>query len=101
MLEVDEYEKLLKIMFEVFDYKYYDLHTIDDGSYSGTLVFVFTNSDYEPYINNYLFTYIDYGSCSVCDALQHALDSSHIDCIALHEICLTMLQNINYFTKGR
>lgn len=102
--DLDEYEKLFKIMLDVFEYKYYDLHIIDDGSYSGTLVFIFTNSDYEPYIENYLFSYIDYGSCSVCDALCSAFaykSNDNIDYSSIMNICLTMLQNINYFTKGR
>ena len=44
----------------------------DNGSYSGTLMFLIPEDTYEPSEYEYLLTYVNYGSCSGCDALQGA-----------------------------
>ena len=44
------------------------IHTIDDGGYQGTLLYVIGESDYQP--RHYWWVAIDYGSCSGCDTLQ-------------------------------
>ena len=46
------------------------IHTIDDGDYQGTLLFVVGATGYQP--SNYWLTAVDYGSCSGCDALERA-----------------------------
>ena len=43
---------------------------IDDGSYQGTLLYLIPKNTYNPSENEYLMTYVDYGSCSYCDTLQ-------------------------------
>lgn len=43
---------------------------IDDGDYSGTLLFTIPFDVYQPSHKEYFMTYIEYGSCSVCDTLQ-------------------------------
>lgn len=43
---------------------------IDDGDYSGTLLFTIPFDVYQPRPNEYFMTYVEYGSCSVCDTLQ-------------------------------
>lgn len=43
---------------------------IDDGSYQGTLIYLIPFDCYEPDESDYLMTYVGYGSCSGCDALQ-------------------------------
>lgn len=47
---------------------------IDHGNYQGTLLFVIPVKCYQPSEYEYLMTYIGYGSCSVCDALQSIQD---------------------------
>lgn len=47
---------------------------IDDGDYQGTLIYLIPIDCYQPCENDYLMTYIGYGSCSGCDLLQHILD---------------------------
>lgn len=47
---------------------------IDDGDYQGTLLFLIPNADYQPSENDYLMTYVGYGSCSGCDTLQSIQD---------------------------
>ncbi len=45
---------------------------IDNGDYQGTLLFLIPKNRYQPGENEYLMTYANYGSCSVCDALMGA-----------------------------
>jgi hypothetical protein len=54
--------------------RYLDLnsvHEIDDGAYQGTLLYLIPfASFFNPSEHEYLMTYVGYGSCSACDALQ-------------------------------
>lgn len=50
---------------------------VDDGHYQGTLLFFIPKKTYQPSAGEYLLTYIEYGSCPVCDALEYAS----------HELC--------------
>lgn len=43
---------------------------INNGSYSGTLLYLIPMDYCEPAEYDYLMTYIGYGSCSCCDLLQ-------------------------------
>lgn len=43
---------------------------VDDGDYQGTLIFVIHMNSYQPNSDEYMFTYVEYGSCSGCDTLQ-------------------------------
>ena len=52
--------------------------TIDDGDYQGTLLFVIPERTYQPGAENYLMTYIGYGSCSCCDTMLAILESDTI-----------------------
>lgn len=44
------------------------IHSIDDGDYQGTLVFVVGAAGYQPW--DYWYVRVIYGSCSGCDTLQ-------------------------------
>ncbi len=44
------------------------IHTIDDGDYQGTLLYVIAAKGYQP--STYWAVYVGYGSCSGCDTLQ-------------------------------
>lgn len=46
------------------------IHEIDDGDYQGTLLYLIPFETYQPSEMEYLMTYVGYGSCSGCDALQ-------------------------------
>ena len=52
--------------------------TIDDGDYQGTLLFVIPERTYQPGAENYLMTYVGYGSCSCCDTMLAILESDTI-----------------------
>src|ERR1700681_1318911 len=71
----DSYKDIVQAVIEIIadEDSYSDpdpsrIHTIDDGDYQGTLVFVIAGSGYQP--NNYWFVKVYYGSCSGCDTLQ-------------------------------
>lgn len=71
-----DYEDILKIVLGFFDEDERSdecpdkerIHTIDDGNYQGTLLFVIAQKGYQP--STYWYTTVDYGSCSGCDTLQ-------------------------------
>ena len=43
---------------------------IDDGEYTGTLLYLIPEYTLEPAEHEYLMTFVRYGSCPVCDTLQ-------------------------------
>lgn len=44
------------------------IHTIDDGDYQGTLLFLIPEGEWQP--STYYYVLVNYGSCSGCDTLQ-------------------------------
>lgn len=48
------------------------IHTIDDGDYQGTLLFVVAAKGYQP--SDYWYVKVGYGSCSVCDTFKAIRD---------------------------
>lgn len=44
---------------------------IDEGNYQGTLLYLIPRETYQPNFDDYLITYVDYGSCTVCDTLKN------------------------------
>ena len=52
------------------------IHEINDGNYSGSLLYLIPKGTYEPSHYDYLLTYVDYGSCSGCDMLQRIFAST-------------------------
>lgn len=76
-----DYEQLVKWLIEIVinpavnpavEYKLNAerIHTIDDGDYQGSLLFIVPPDTYQPLVTGYLFTYVEYGSCSGCDILE-------------------------------
>lgn len=47
-----------------------NITVVDNGDYQGTLMFLIPRDIYQPSANDYLMTFVEYGSCSVCDALM-------------------------------
>ena len=108
MEEYDEYEKLVKLLFEIVINPYistqdetpYDVEkmtVIDDGEYQGTQLFVLPKDTYQPCSWEYVMTHQGYGSCSGCDLLQGITqyesgqpDSEQLD--ELMTLCLHLLQ---------
>ena len=43
---------------------------IDNGDYQGTYLYLIPENTYQPSADEYLMTYVYYGSCSGCDTLQ-------------------------------
>lgn len=55
------------------EWNFESITIIDDGNYQGTQLFVIPKNTYQPSINDYIVTYVDYGSCSGCDTLERIL----------------------------
>ena len=87
--EYSNYSDLVKIIFEQCINPYIietnckycrktfninNLTEIDDGDCQGTLLFIIPLNTYQPIIDEYIVTYVDYGSCSYCDTLQGIQD---------------------------
>jgi len=99
-----EYKDLVKLTFQVIfnnkdaRYFYYDvnidkIHEIDDGDYQGTLLYIIPFQTYQPAENEYLMTFVNYGSCSGCDTLQAiqydggTIEEKHKD---IYKLCLDL-----------
>ena len=84
--EYDDYGKLLKLIFtevinpylrsnDEISYPYstgfnaYNIRRIDDGDYQGTLIYLCPLNVYQPSEEEYITTFVSYGSCSGCDTL--------------------------------
>ena len=77
--EYQDYETLVKLLFkfiinngeyDINKYDIEDIKIIDDGSYQGTEIFILHKDTYQPSVEEYVYTYVYYGSCSCCDTLQ-------------------------------
>ena len=51
-----------------------NITVIDDGDYQGTIVFLIPRYTYQPCEYDYLMSFANYGSCSVCDTLLSIQD---------------------------
>jgi hypothetical protein len=51
------------------------LKVLDDGEYQGNQIFILCSNSYQPYLDDYIFTSVTYGSCSVCDTFQAIQES--------------------------
>lgn len=81
MGKYDNYTTLVKLLFEkvinpymeISKHKSYNLtrlHVIDDGDYQGTIIYLIPEDYYQPNSFNYVWTCVEYGSCSACDTIQ-------------------------------
>jgi len=78
--EYDEYEKIVKALFDnvinqenEFDSQNFntsEITVIDNGDWQGTQIFLLHKDVYQPSTEDYVYTNSYYGSCSGCDTLQ-------------------------------
>lgn len=110
--EYVSYELIVRRLFDIVinpsienDYYRFDtknILVIDDGDYQGTLVFVLHRDNYQPYIEDYVYTNVCYGSCSYCDTLQGIQDDNWSDIPNTEQVedymslCLHLLQRCNF-----
>lgn len=109
--EYGNYEDLVKLLFDIvinpsIECDHYRLDTenilvIDDGDYQGTQVFILHRDQYQPSVEDYVYTNTYYGSCSGCDTLlsineyEDGLPSeSQIN--DYMDLCLHLLQRCHY-----
>ena len=75
----------------------HQITVIDDGDYQGTLLFIIPLKTYQPTQEEYIYTFVDYGSCSGCDTLLAILgDEPEQRTKDLMTLCLRLLQNMKY-----
>jgi hypothetical protein len=43
---------------------------LDNGDYQGNKIFILCSNVYQPELTDYIFTSVEYGSCSACDTFQ-------------------------------
>ena len=76
--EYDEYKTILKKIIEIVinpnvglfgELDIEHITEVDDGDYQGTLIYLIPSKTYQPSITDYIWTSVDYGSCSGCDTL--------------------------------
>lgn len=77
---------------------------IDHGNYQGTLLYVIPFNTYQPSAHEYVYTFVEYGSCSGCDTLQgiHNYDEgipSESQVKDYMELCLHLLQNCHWLME--
>lgn len=96
------YTELMKLVVKhIFGDEWDDkeITAIDNGDYQGTIIFAFHKKTYQPYASQYLMTYISYGSCSLCDALEAAFFENETEeetVLDLMNICLHLIQNMHH-----
>lgn len=79
-----EYEDLVVLVVDKilnpgidFDWDCWDstrITMVDNGDYQGTLLFLIPRNTYQPSEDDYLMTYVGYGSCCGCDTLLQIRD---------------------------
>lgn len=90
-------EKINKYRFDkhTFNTDEDEITEIDNGEYDGTLIFAIHENGHAPNREEYVFTAVDYGSCSVCDTLMgiEAESDDEEKIRGLKMLCLHLLQN--------
>ena len=111
--EYDDYEKLFAALFNYVinpylkskgktEYGVDDITKIDNGNYQGTLLFLIPKDSYQPSYDEYVISYVWYGSCSGCDTLMginhYITDVTPSDeqLSEYMQLCLNMLQRCKY-----
>ena len=85
-----------------YTYNVNNIHTIDDGDYQGTYIFLIYKNVYQPCAEDYIVTCVDYGSCTGCDTLQgiHYYITSNLPSEEQVEeymsLCLHMVQHCKF-----
>ena len=111
----EDYEALVRLLFTIVINPYLDekhgdsfvfltgkITVIDDGDYQGTQLFIIPRDTYQPSEDDYVMTYVYYGSCSCCDTLlaiteygSHELPND-VQVSELMTLCLHLLQRCVY-----
>lgn len=108
----DSYEELVRLIFMIVinpempyqGYSLNDIHTIDDGHYQGTQIFLAHIDWYQPDIRDYVLASVSYGSCSGCDTLLSISQYSggYPDAVQVSEymtLCLHLFQSMQFLKE--
>lgn len=111
MGEYEDYISLIQLLFDIvinpeMDWRFITtmdaICTIDNGDYQGTLVFILHKGVYQPSVGDYVYTSVNYGSCSGCDTIQgiHQYDYDEFpdeDQVKDYmSLCLHLLEKCHY-----
>lgn len=112
--EYGSYKDLVRLIFNIVIntneriYDQYDTEnivSIDNGDYQGTLIFILHRENYQLGLSGYVFTSVDYGSCSGCDTLLSI--SGYEDGLPSDEqvedymtLCLHLLERCKFMDGG-
>lgn len=87
-LKTCDYEYLVKLVVryifnsgEAVEWRKYDedhITVIDNGDYQGTQLFIIPKDCYQPGENDYLMTFVGYGSCGGCDTLMSIQEQEYM-----------------------
>lgn len=116
-VECDSYKDLVKLIFDlvinpdinvcgdgIFDTD--EIDVLDHGDYQGTFIFILHRNTYQPCVDEYIYTYVEYGSCSGCDTLQsiHRYDEDEPDEQQVEDymtLCLHLVQHCKHMGEIR
>lgn len=83
------------------------IRVINDGNWQGTLIFILHRNRYNPSIDQYVYTSVEYGSCCGCDTLlcincEGTCDDLPTDTQVKDymTLCLHLLQNCVMMKEG-
>ena len=110
--EYDSYEALVKLLFDIVinpsmksDYYRFstdDMTVLDHGDYQGTLIFILHMDHHLLCVDEYVYTSVNYGSCSGCDTLMR-INEYNWDKLPNEEqikdymtLCLHLIQKCSY-----
>jgi hypothetical protein len=103
---ISSYEEIVKIAISSLedrnsDYEYdidsSRIHSVDDGDYQGTILFVIAAKGYQP--SDYWYVKFSYGSCSCCDTLQGINDECDDEKTRIESYITLMLHIIQNLKK--
>lgn len=105
--EYSEYKALVKLLFDIVinremaPFATDEIVEINHGNYQGTLIYLLHKNYYQPGVDEYVYTSVEYGSCSGCDTLQKiSAGSEGRPSVRQVEdymmLCLHLLQNCTY-----
>ena len=95
------YKDLLKLVIDEVINPYVDetislIQTINTGSYQGTHIYIIVANGWASTPDDFVRTYVWYGSCSGCDALLAATKVEDYK-----KLCLHLLQHMEYMDYER
>ncbi len=100
------YDDLVKLIFEIIlqseNFDTSKMTIIDHGNYQGLIIYIVPKDIYSPYIWDYVYTFVGYGSCSYCDTIHNilTLKDKEQKVREYMSLCLHIFQNMNWLARS-